>query len=156
MKKSVILIFGLFMSVNSGFCVVSVPESMKNAMKTQSDMPSLLNLVISMVLVIGLIYFTGWIYQKLNKINNSKLKDKFADKNTFKIVSSLPLGSQKNLYAVEFNDKILVVGATQNNITILKDYDKDADSSLEEELAKTAKIDENTRELAELYKKYKN
>lgn len=49
-------------------------------MKTQSDMPSLLNLVISMILVIGLIYLTGWVYQKLNRVNQAKLKDKFAGK----------------------------------------------------------------------------
>ena len=156
MKKIGILIYGLILSINAGFCTDSVPDSMKNAMKTGSDMPSLLNLVISMALVIGLIYLTGWIYQKLNKINHSKLKDTFSEKNTFKIVSSLPLGSQKNLYAVEFNDKILVVGATQNNITILKDYDKDGNSSAAQELAQAAKIDEDSQELAELYKKYKN
>lgn len=159
MKKILFLINVLFFSTNTGFCAVSVPESMKNAMKTQSDMPSLLNLVISMILVIGLIYLTGWVYQKLNRVNQAKLKDKFAGKNTFKIVSSLPLGSQKNLYAVEFNDKILVVGATQNNITILKDYDKDGASSHVQELSKTAfdlQQEEKDDELAQLYKKYKN
>ena len=71
----------------------------------------------------------------------------------------MPLGSQKNLYAVEFNDKILVVGATQNNITILKDYDKDGASSHAQELSKTAfdlQQEEKDDELAQLYKKYKN
>ena len=151
MKKILFLINVLFFSTNTGFCAVSVPESMKNAMKTQSDMPSLLNLVISMILVIGLIYLTGWVYQKLNRVNQAKLKDKFAGKNTFKIVSSLPLGSQKNLYAVEFNDKILAVGATQN--------DKDGAASHAQELSKTAfdlQEEEKDDELAQLYKKYKN
>lgn len=155
MKKTGFLIYIFLISCNVGFCAVSVPEAMKNTMKTQSDMPSLLNLVISMILVIGLIYLTGWIYQKLNKINQTKLTDKLTEKNKFKVISSLPLGSQKNLYAVEFNDKILVVGATQNSITILKDYDKDFSSSQPLE-SKNVESKEKFDGLEELYKKYKS
>ncbi len=138
----------------------SVPESMKTALKNpSSDMPSLLNLVISLAVVIGLIYLTGWIYQNLNRINRSKLKDmELLERNNFKILSSLPLGQHKHLYAVQINGKVLVLGSTQDNISLLKEFDSEEEYQNHSKNA-TKTEDEIKEEKAQclemIYQKYK-
>lgn len=157
MKKLSVVLYLLICNTASTFAAVAVPETMKQAMKGDSDMPSLLNLVLSLAIVIGLIYLTGWVYQKLNKINRKSLVNReLIDKNSFNILSSMPLGQQKNLYAVEINDKVLVIGATAQNITLLKEFDKNENVDKIQAEDVTDKKNEKTEELDELFKKYKN
>lgn len=82
--------------------------------------------VISLAIVIGLIYFTAWLYKKLNKFNSQKFtKDSNSSSiNKFNIVSSQTLGQNKALYVVEINNQYLVLGATQSNINLLKEFSK--------------------------------
>jgi flagellar biosynthetic protein FliO len=151
-----------FILANTGMAFAAVPETMKHAMKTESSLPSLLNLIISMVVVIALIYFTGWIYQKLSKINGRKSRNEdFFEKNNFKVISSLPLGQQKNLYAVEINDKILVIGATQNNISLIKEINNGENAAIFSENVEEKNggdnINENINEnLDIIFNKYKD
>lgn len=159
MKKLLAVFYILIANVANAYAVVTVPASMKQAMKGDSDMPSILNLVLSMVIVIGLIYVTGWIYQKLNKINRKKLLNHdLIEKNSFNVISSLPLGQQKNLYAVEINNKILVLGATAQNISMLKEFDKDENLEIDLNTISDKKdsIDEKAQGLEVIYKKYKD
>ncbi len=82
--------------------------------------------IISLLIVVGLIYLTAWLYKKLNKFNVQNFtKDTTSSMlNKFKIHSSQTLGANKNLYVVEINDKYLVLGSTPNNISLLKEFDK--------------------------------
>ena len=86
----------------------------------------ILRSVISLLIVIGMIYLTAWLYKKLNKFNSQKFtKDVVQSKiNKFSIVSSQTMGANKNLYVVEINGKYLVLGVTQSNINLLKEFDK--------------------------------
>lgn len=133
MKKLISAIF-IFLSffLNSGavFAAVSIPSAMKQAMQNEvNGMPSLFNLIVSMVIVIGMIYLTGFVYTKLSRYNQSKLgrRDRdFFEANKFQVLSSMPLGQNKNLYAVEINGKVLVVGVTAQNISLLKEFDDES------------------------------
>lgn len=86
---------------------------------------SALRSVISLLIVIGMIYFTAWVYKHISKFNNDKFIKKESLWNKFKIVSSQSLGGNKNLYLVEINGKYLVLAATQQSITLIKEFDKD-------------------------------
>lgn len=98
MKKIFLSLFVLLGTANLSFAV-ELPSVMKQTMAQDPiGMPSLLNLVLSMVFVIALIYFTGWVYAKLNVINKDKLK-KITSDNTdckrFAVLQSMPLGQQR-------------------------------------------------------------
>lgn len=158
MKRLFAVLYIAFVNISTACASVSVPSSMKQAMKGEnSDMPSILNLVLSMAIVIALIYFTGWVYQKLNKINRKKLTESdLLDKNNFKVVASMPLGQQKNLYAVEINGKVLVLGATAQNISLIKEFDNSENVELKTIFEETEQNDEKADGLEAIYKKYKN
>ena len=86
----------------------------------------ILRSIVSLTVVVGMIYLTAWLYKKLNKFNNQKFTNdnQTLDVNKFKIVSSQTLGMNRGLYVVEINGKYLVLGATQSNISLLKEFDK--------------------------------
>lgn len=86
----------------------------------------ILRSIISLAIVIGLIYVTAWLYKKLNCFNAQKFTKEVegADINKFKVLASQSLGANKNLHVVEINGKYLVLGSTQNNISLLKEFDK--------------------------------
>lgn len=141
---------------------VEIPQSMKSAMSSElSGMPSLLNLVVSMVIVIGLIYVTGWIYSKLNILNRNKLKQLAKDEMDnykFNVVQSMPLGQQRQLYSIEMNGKILLVGSTPTQINLIKEFDKTPAPTKTEDDKSTVTDDywAETVNIDDLYKKYKN
>ena len=165
MKKLLISLFMLLGVVNSSFAV-EIPDVMRNTMSQDVvGLPSLLHLVISMVLVITLIYITGWIYTKLNIVNRQNLKkiNKDDDSNRFTVIQSMPLGQQRYLYALEIKNKILLVGATQSQITLLKEFEKSSESDSEQQVVNVDALDnvsdsknKSSIDIDELYKKYKN
>jgi len=98
-----------------------IPEKKKDKKEV-----TFLDLVNALVIVIGLILATGWIYSKLSRINpENLLSGKFnkITENQFKIISSLQLGSGKSVHLIEINNKHLIVGATQNNINLLSEIE---------------------------------
>ena len=177
--KKIFYVFCTAVTFSNEVSAAVIPESMKQAMQTEySGMPSLLNLIVSMVVVIALIYATGWIYAKLSRSDKFKIGMKSNtdfEKNRFTILSSLPLGQNKNLYTVEINNKILVLGATQQNITLLKEFNKDIETEAKEvifektpekkviekapEQAKKIDfedLDKNLNDISSIYKKYRS
>ena len=71
------------------------------------------------------IYFTGYFYQKLIGVNskiNKKTND-FNDLYKVDIISTTSLGQGKFIYVVEINGKCLVLGATENQINLLREFD---------------------------------
>lgn len=168
MKKLILTLSFLLYTQNSVFAV-DLPNVMKQTMSHETGMPSLLNLVVSMILVIGLIYVTGWIYTKLNQINRDKLnrfnvKDSAANK--FKILHSMPLGQQRHVYSVEINGKVLIIGSTPSHINLLKEFDSVCRNEVQSKSSYVEKEQEDNSDavkeikksldIDELYKKYKN
>lgn len=149
----------------SNALAVEIPEEMKASMANRAiATPDALHLVVSMILVIGMIYFTGWIYSKLNILNRNKLKKlskSDLNKHHFTVLQSMPLGQQRNIYSIEMGGKVLLIGATQSQINLLKEFDSEEDIPEKEENILEWKEPENTKStkninIDELYKKYKN
>lgn len=166
MKKLFILFFAIFGATNCSFAV-NIPSAMKETMAQNYGMPSLLQLVISMVLVICLIYVTGWIYTKLNIVNRKKLgqiSSESGESSRFTVLQSMSLGQQRQIYTIEMNGKILLVGSTPSQINLIKEFDKGSmPKALENEInfESEYKEPENNKsrtdiDIDALYQKYKN
>ncbi len=163
--KKMLYIFSFLMLSSDSVFAVDIPHAMKQTMTHGAGMPSLLNLVVSMMLVIGLIYATGWVYSKLNVINRDKLNKIVSgsdDDFKFTVLQSMPLGQQRNLYSIKMQNKILLVGSTPSHINLLKEFDFEAVQEVEvtksEKVVSSIESDVETRSvnIDELYKKYKN
>ena len=85
--------------------------------------PNLLSVLISLVFVVLLIYATGIIYAKLNKVGLKTLKNQVDDKSRSKVsvVSTTLLGNNKTLHVVELDGKRMLIGASANSIHLIKD-----------------------------------
>jgi flagellar biogenesis protein FliO len=163
--RKCIFSFLIFLSSLQITFAVEIPQSMKDSMARDiPGMPSLLNLVVSMVVVIGMIYVTGLIYAKLNTINKDKLKKitkaNSVDDYNFTILQSMQIGQQRNLYSIQMRDKVLLIGATQNNLSLLKEFDivnvnvNDSVNQSSSSVSPTKTV--KNSDIDELYRKYKN
>lgn len=159
MKKLFILLPAILSTVQAAFAV-ELPSVMKQSMAQDPlGVPAMVNLVVSMIVVIGLIYVTGWIYAKLNVVNRSKLSkisqiDK--DSQRFTVLQSMPLGQQRHLYSIEMNGKILLVGSTPSHINLIKEFDKNNDEVPALKAVETAENEQKDINIDELYRKYKS
>lgn len=96
-------------------------EELKSALNHNNYEPNYFTLLVGLFLVIFLIYITGYVYQKLTKI---KIHTKDDETNKPIILSTTSLGQGKNIHIIKINDEYMLIGATQNNITFLKNLDK--------------------------------
>lgn len=135
-------LFVAFLFTMTSAFPLGVRESIKNTFYAINSSP-LLRLMIALGVVLALIYATSFLYMKLTKYNKKHFTDKDGvefDLNEFKIVSSMSMGQNKNLYVVEINNKYLVLGATQSNISLIKEFDKtelmNKNSDLENDFSK--------------------
>lgn len=125
-KKFILTVF-LFLNSVATFAMdspYSSPE-FQEVLKHDNYEPNYFTLIFGLIIVICLIYFTGYFYQKLVGVN-SKINKKANDDNDFnkvKIISATPLGQGKNIYVVEVKNKHLVIGATDNQINLLKEFE---------------------------------
>lgn len=95
-------------------------EEIEHILNSNPYSPNYLSLFFGLAFVVALIYITGFIYQKLIKV---KLSDEENVRNQIKIISSQTLGQNKSLYVIQINDKKLLIGATQNNISYIDTLD---------------------------------
>lgn len=96
-----------------------------NALENQQigHEPNLISVVLSLLIVITLIYITGIIYTKLNKVNAKTLKIQQGDlaKTHVSVISTTSLGNHKSLHVIELDGKRMLIGATQGNVQLIKD-----------------------------------
>lgn len=97
-------------------------EELKNALNQNTYEPNFLSLFLGLFLVIALIYLTGFIYQKLTKVKINHISKSV---NKTEIISTTPLGQGKNIHVIKINEQYLLIGSTQNSISVLKELDKD-------------------------------
>ena len=102
---------------------VSTNTSAPTALATQTvgQEPNLISIVFSLLFVVLLIYATGIIYAKLNKLGLNTLKKQIGDKDTVSVVSTTNLGNNRTLHIVELDGKRMLIGASQNSIHLIKD-----------------------------------
>ncbi len=106
------------------------PE-LKKSLSDDSHKPDFIHALFSLIVVIGLIYLTGFIYQKLVKFNSKFVKKDGNKENPLeiKIVNCIGLGQNKYLHTIEHNNKYLLIASTPQNITLLKEYPKEKDEN---------------------------
>lgn len=118
MKK---ILFLVLINFQFAFAQEALQEdTIKSSLGTNSWEPNYFGMLLGLVLVIALVYITAFFYQKLVKIN---VNQDSANYNTPKIVSTTPLGQNKNLHIVKINDEYILIGSTQNAITYIKDLE---------------------------------
>ncbi len=85
--------------------------------------PSIISVIFSLLIVILLIYATGIIYTKLNKVNAKTMRRQTGELGNSKVsvVSTTPLGNNKTLHVVELDGKRMLIGASANAIQLIKD-----------------------------------
>ena len=85
--------------------------------------PSLISVVLSLFFVILLIYLTGIIYAKLNKVGFRTIKNQQGEfaRSHVTVLSTTQLGSNKTLHVVELDGKRMLIGASSGAIQLIKD-----------------------------------
>ncbi len=115
---------------------ISTTADVANNTVTQSigQEPNILSVVLSLVFVILLIYATGIIYAKLNKVGIKTMKKQIgtADDSRVSVISTTPLGNNKTLHVVELDGKRMLIGASANSIDLIKDLGVYPQSDIEE------------------------
>lgn len=96
--------------------------------------PSLISVVLSLLFVILLIYLTGIIYAKLNKVGIKTLKSQQGSlaKSQVSVISTTQLGSNKTLHVVELDGKRMLIGASSSAIQLIKDLGNTKDISCDD------------------------
>ena len=82
--------------------------------------PNYFGMILGLFLVVALIYLTGFLYQKLIKTN---IVSDEVYLNKAQIISTTSLGQGKNIHVIKIGNSACLIGATQNNITFLKDIE---------------------------------
>lgn len=107
------------------------------AMGAQSigNEPSIISVVFSLAFVVLLIYLTGIIYAKLNKVGFKTLKRQQGDfaSSQVAVVSTTQLGNNKTLHVVELDGKRMLIGASSSTIQLIKDLGSFKSSEDDEE-----------------------
>ena len=97
--------------------VSTTSDSVSNNL-TQSvgQEPNIMSVIFSLIFVILLIYATGIIYARLNKVGLKTLKKHIGDTEDSRVtvISTTPLGSNKTLHVVELDGKRMLIGASTN------------------------------------------
>ena len=96
--------------------------------------PSLISVVLSLVFVVLLIYITGILYTKLNKVGFKTFKRQQGDFSRLQVsvISTTQLGNNKTLHVVELDGKRMLIGASSGAIQLIKDLGSFSEGESEE------------------------
>lgn len=103
---------------------VTTTEAINNVgVQTVGHEPNLVSIVFSMLFVVLLIYATGIIYARLNRLGFNTLKKQMKDcaGSQVSVISTTALGSNKSLHVIELDGKRMLIGASINSIHLIKD-----------------------------------
>lgn len=100
----------------------SETESLSAALKTSNYEPNYFSIILSLLFVILLIYVTGILYTKLNKVGVKTVKKEFHDSSDIKpvILSTTPVGHDKSLQVIEIAGEKLLIGVSQSSVNLIK------------------------------------
>lgn len=121
MFKFVIIALNLLMTVSFAASeLYAENEEIKQALNNNMYEPNYFSLFFGLFVVISLVYITSYVYQKLIKV---KINQDDTDIYKIDILSTTSLGQNKSLHIIKANGKCMLIGATQNNITLIKDIE---------------------------------
>ena len=120
MKK--ILLFNILLSLKcfADEELLFKGEQASEILSKNSYEPNYFSMILGLFVVVGLIYLTGFLYQKLTK--SSIISEDYV-LNKAQIISTTSLGQGRNLHVIKIGDSACLIGATQNNITYIKDIE---------------------------------
>lgn len=136
MKKISTFLFAMVCFVQPVFASGEfLTSNIKHALKHSVDV-SYMSVFVALGVVILLIYITGIIYAKLNVVGYKTLKKQYIDIGDTKLIirSNTPIGNNKSLLVVELAGKRMLIGVTNDNITLIKDLDEKTPKSKENDL----------------------
>ena len=101
-------------------------NQMKEMLKSNPELPSISRVLISTLFMVVFIYVVAFFYKKISLFNSKALsiEDRSLDLNKLKIINSKSLSANSAVHIVEVNGKYLVLGSTPNQISLLKEFDK--------------------------------
>lgn len=120
MKKLLIYMITTLITQQCCFSLTSIEDIL---MQHSNHETSVFTVIGALAFVVALIYITGIIYTKLNVFNSSLAKKtkKSEREDKVMVLSTTPLGNNKSLAVVEVNGKKMLIGITQNSVSVLKD-----------------------------------
>lgn len=130
MKKFLMYLFMFLLSETATFANTPIEE----ALKSSAHEPNYISVFGALIFVVALIYITGIIYTKLNVVGSKvakKVKHDFVADKVF-ILSSMPMSNGKSLHVIEVNDEKLLIGVSQNNISLIKELKKNSKVSFDD------------------------
>ena len=137
MKKKLFYIssLSLFLNYSTFAQEVAKDEELNKVLTNSLYEPNYFSLLFGLFVIIGLIYATAIIYQKLI---NAKILPAKNNPLKAEIISSTSLGQNKNLFVVKVASEYILLGACQNNISYIKELNAD-DISFGEQDEKSCK-----------------
>ena len=96
-------------------------EEINEVLNSNPFEPNYFIMLLGLFFVIGLVYLTGFVYQKLTKV---KISDVEVDKYKPEIISTTSLGQNKQIHVVKVMNDYILIGSTQNNISFLKNLEE--------------------------------
>jgi len=127
-------------------------ENVSSALKSSSYEPNFFSIILSLILVVALIYVTGILYTKLNKLGLHTIKKELKGDSDIKpiIVSTTPVGSDKNLQVIEVAGQRLLIGVANNSVNLIKDLGKIGSSQNSENYEKSQTEESKPKEKIEI------
>ena len=113
-------LIGVFFFINSIVFAQASSEEIQEVLSKSTYEPNYFSMILGLFLVVGLIYLTGFLYQKLTKANS--INENLC-LNKAQVISTTSIGQGRNLHIVKIGDSACLIGSTQNNITYLKDVE---------------------------------
>ena len=111
--------------------------TISNTTQSVGSEPNFLSVVISLLFVILLIYCTGIVFTKLNKLGFKTMRRQQGDfaKSQVSVVSTTQLGNNKTLHVVELDGKRMLIGASSGAIQLIKDLGSVGSGEFDEEFS---------------------
>ena len=112
------LIFAL--NILTTFVFANENEELVKTIKSTAYEPNYFGMILGLFTVIGLIYLTGYFYQKLIRVKLTATNENLPK---IDVLTTTSVGQGRNLHVVKIGDKNILIGATQTNITYITDVD---------------------------------
>lgn len=118
MKKRLFIFLLFFYSTISN--QIFAQEDLTTSLSKNQWEPNYIGMFFGLFVVLGLVYLSAFIYQKLLKVKISK---NINSNISAEIISTTPLGQNKNLHIIKVQDEYILIGATSNNISYIKNIE---------------------------------
>lgn len=143
----------LFLSSSCAFAYGTSLKQFIKSVVSHSEFSYFFNTIVSLLFVIILVYVTAIMYKNLSRVNArqfAKIDEKTFQTNQISSLSSLPLGQNKSLQVVQINNKILLLGISEKNISLIREFDVNSvQGKLEEQFD-----EEKLKEIMDICDKY--